>query len=349
MNKKLEKLVSEAKFIRDEKMRKKINLFVEANRLNNVQQACLKMGLSRNFYYYWLKKLEASGWTLEALKESSRCPKKSPRKSPQWKEDLVLQLRAQSVQKGSRPIAALIKREYRLEVHHSTVGKIFKRNLKIQRQEKKTRKAHPKRYNLPNPGDCIQMDIKYIPYRIGAQQYYLFNAIDDCTRRRFGCIYENKGVWETADFVRKLLKESPFKIKKIQTDNGAEFTNKFLSDARCIGKAPKEHILDTLCQKEDILHKLIPVGECELNGKVERSHKTDDVEFFNTHKPFKSLASLRRAHQSWINFYNTKRVHSSLDYMTPSEMLNFKLYGTKPDWMDLSQDVFIDDDDDVAA
>ena len=70
-----------------------------------------------------------------------------------------------------------------------------------------------------------------------------------------------------------------FKIKKIQTDNGAEFTNKFLSEARCMGKTPKEHILDTMCQKEAILHKLIPVGECELNGKVERSHGDD---FFQT-------------------------------------------------------------------
>lgn len=340
MNKKIEKLVSEAKFIRDEKMRKRINLLIEADRLKNVQQACLKMGLSRNFYYYWFKKLEVSGWKLEALKESSRRPKTSPRKSPQWKEDLVLELRARSIQKGSNPISALIQREYRLKVHPSTIGKIFKRNLKIQKRVRKARKAHPKRYSLPHPGDCIQMDIKYIPYRIGAHQYYLFNAIDDCTRWRFGYIYENKGVWETEDFVRKLLKECPFRLKKIQTDNGAEFTNKFLSEARCIGKTPKEHILDTLCQKESILHKLIPVGECELNGKVERSHWTDESEFFNTHKPFKSLPTLRKAHQSWIRFYNTKRMHSSLDYMTPIEMLNFKLYGVKPDWMDLSQDVF---------
>ena len=40
MNKTLEKLVSEAKFIRDEKMRKKINLLIEVDRIGKVQRAC---------------------------------------------------------------------------------------------------------------------------------------------------------------------------------------------------------------------------------------------------------------------------------------------------------------------
>lgn len=337
----LEKLLSEAKFIRDDKMRKKINLFLEADRLQNKSLACSKFGVSRNFYYYWLQKLKVNHWSLEALQEESRRPKVSPRKSPSWKEDFVLKVRDSAKHSlGPDMIKARIQKEYRLLIHRSTIAKILKRNNRVKLKTQKTRKAHPKRFNMPNPGDCIQMDIKYIPYRIGAYQYYLFNAIDDCTRWRFGCIYENKGVWETEDFVRKLLKACPFKVKKIQTDNGAEFTNKFLSEARCIGKAPKEHILDTLCQNEAILHKLIPVGECELNGKVERSHWTDDVEFFNTRTPFKSLSSLQKAHQRWINFYNTKRMHSSLDYMTPMEMMDCKIKGVKPDWMDLSDDVF---------
>lgn len=341
MNRKLEKLLSEAHFIRDEKMRKKINLFVQADEQDNVSIACQRLGVSRNFYYYWHRKLEAGGWTLESLRESSRRPKSSPALSPACRVELVLQTRNKYPIYGPKRIAAFIQREYRLVVKPSTIAKILKREGQIRTPTKKARKAHPKRFNRPNPGDCVQMDVKYIPYRIGPNQYYLFNATDDCTRWRFGVVYENKGVWETEDFFKRLIKACPFKIRKIQTDNGAEFTNKFLSEARCVGKEPKEHILDKLCRDDGITHKLIPVGECELNGKVERSHWTDEVEFLNRRKPFKNFLSLKKAYSDWIHFYNHERLHSAIEYMTPVEMLNFKLYGIKPDWMDLSDHVFI--------
>jgi len=336
----LEKLLSEAKFIRDEKLRKKINLMIETNQQRNVSLACKRLGVSRSFYYYWHRKLEASGWCLEALKESSRRPKRSPRLSPEWKQELVLKARGQNPSYGPLRIQAWIQREYRLLVHPSSIARILKRNHKIKSKIRKTRQAHPKHYSLEKPGDCVQMDVKYIPYRIGPNQYYLFNAVDDCTRWRFARVYEHKGVWETQDFFRKLLVTCPFRIKKIQTDNGEEFTNKFISEARSLKKAPKEHILDQLCREHGILHKLIPIGECELNGKVERSHWTDEVEFLNTRKPFKTLSGLTKAYRRWIDYYNNQRMHSALNYMTPIEKIQLKLQGLQPDWMDLSNDVF---------
>jgi len=54
------------------------------------------------------------------------------------------------------------------------------------------------------------------------------------------------------------------RIQKIQTDNGSSFRPQFnwhLSDLR-------------------ISHKHIPPGCPEVNGKVERSHKTDSEEFY---------------------------------------------------------------------
>jgi transposase InsO family protein len=340
MHKGLKKLLSEAKFIREEKVRKKINLFVEADGFGDITLACKRLGVSRNFYYYWHKKLEASDWSLEALKEASRRPKTSPKKSPDWKEDLVIKVRHKIKDRGPDMIKKFIQREYRLLIHTSTIGRILKRNGLLKARLKKARKKHLKRYSLPNPGDCIQMDVKYIPYRIGAHQYYLFNAIDDCTRWRFALVYENKGVWETEDFFKKLLKACPFEIKKIQTDHGTEFTNEFVSHARSFKKPPKEHILDTLCRQQGIAHKLIPIGECELNGKVERSHWTDEVDFLLKRKPFKGLTQLQRGYSAWIRFYNHQRMHSSLEYMTPIEMIDYKLKGIKPDWMDLSNDAF---------
>jgi len=334
MQKKLENLLSKVKFIRDETLRKKINLLIEASRQNNVSIACQRLGVSRNFYYYWYRRLEEKGWTLEALRQQSRRPLRSPRLSEPWKVQWVLNIRKEYPNYGPKRIRAHLIREHGIIFCEGTIAKILRRAKVVKHQEKKPRKAHLKRYSLGAPGDCVQIDVKYIPYRIGPHQYYLFNAVDDCTRWRFGLVYENKGVWETEEFFRKLLKACPFKIRKIQTDNGVEFTNKFVSDTKCFKKPPKEHILDKLCREHGIEHKLIPVGECELNGKVERSHWTDEVEFLNRRKPFRSLRSLRKGYTSWIHFYNTLRIHSSLEYMTPIEMVNFKLFGLKPKGMD---------------
>ena len=43
---------------------------------------------------------------------------------------------------------------------------------------------------------------------------------------------------------------------------------------------PKEHPLDVLGEKHNIRHQLIPSGQCELNGKVERSHRIDEEGFY---------------------------------------------------------------------
>jgi transposase InsO family protein len=73
-----------------------------------------------------------------------------------------------------------------------------------------------------------------------------------------------------------------------------EFTYKFVSDPKCVDKLPKQHALDILCQKHNIRHKLIPAGRCELNGKVERSHRIDEEEFYRL-RSYRSLKEIKVA------------------------------------------------------
>lgn len=39
-------------------------------------------------------------------------------------------------------------------------------------------------YILPRPGDCVQVDIKYVPYRMEGRRVFQYTALDDCTRLR---------------------------------------------------------------------------------------------------------------------------------------------------------------------
>jgi len=197
----------------------------------------------------------------------------------------------------------------------TTIRNIILRNgwiLKKYRTKKKN--PHRKRYELPNPG-FLQMDIKYVPKKIQGKQVYVYNAIDECSRWRFALAYEKMSTHNAVDFVRKLSQWAPFTIKRIQTDNDTTFTYRFNPHAY-----DKRHPLQSTLEELGIQHRLIPPGAKELNGKVERSHRTDDDEFFwkaNHH----SLPLFQQDLTRWIYAYNLHRPHSSLKGLTPIEKL----------------------------
>ena len=78
-----------------------------------------------------------------------------------------------------------------------------------------------------------------------------------------------------------MIKKFPFAIECVQTDNGTEFTNRLL---------PKGNDKPTLFERElqrlGIRHKLIRPYTPRHNGKVERSHRKDNEEFYASHRFF---------------------------------------------------------------
>ena len=84
-------------------------------------------------------------------------------------------------------------------------------------------------------------------------------------------MYQNEN---SVKFLKMLMKVFPFKIKTIQTDNGTEFTYKFISD-------DKISPFDKALTKLGINHKLIPPRTPWHNGKVERSHRNDQRYFYD--------------------------------------------------------------------
>ena len=88
----------------------------------------------------------------------------------------------------------------------------------------------------------------------------------------------------------------------VQTDNGREFTN--------AKEDKKVHALDELLGRLRVKHQRIRPHTPRLNGKVERSHRTDGECFYKT-LTFETLAELREKMQAWNERYNN-RPHSSL-------------------------------------
>ena len=61
-----------------------------------------------------------------------------------------------------------------------------------------------------------------------------------------------------------------------------------------------------------------------LNGKVERSHLTDQLEFYQL-LDYTDDVDLREKLAVWEEFYNVHRPHSGLKGLTPYEALKVKL------------------------
>jgi transposase InsO family protein len=314
---------SQMRYNRDLEVKKKVILFLSAYRLNNISLACQRLGYHRSFYYFWFRRFSLASFSLEALKPLKRKPRSHPKQTSKEITDLVVSLRRRT-NLGPARLQFILKDQYSLYLPISTIAKILKREGLIVPRRGKFRKKHTRRYCMPNPGELIQMDVKYIPYRIKGRQYYQYTALDDCTRFRFAKIYDELSVNNTEAFFKELLRSIPFKIKTIQTDNGVEFTYKFISDPKCIDKPPKEHPLDILCQKHKIYHRLIPPGQCELNGKVERSHRIDEEEFYRLNR-YLDLKTLQKAFEEWISSYNCQRPHGGIDMLTPYQKLKLKL------------------------
>ena len=82
-------------------------------------------------------------------------------------------------------------------------------------------------------------------------------------------------------------------------------------------------VLDALCHRQGIHHKLIRPRTPEHNGKVERSHRIDQERFYQT-LSFHSLGDLREQGSRWMKRYNSAP-RLVLGLMTPDQMEFAKL------------------------
>lgn len=190
-----------------------------------------------------------------------------------------------------------------------SVWAIYKRHGVNRLRYKKKWQRYPQRYSKEEPGDRLQIDVKFLDKLVATgRRYYQFTAIDDCTRYRVLRIYDHNSVESAMDFVDQVKRALPFAVKQIQTDNGAEFSDKFSWHLQDLG----------------IEHRKTKVRTPEENGKVERSHRTDAEEFYYG-KRFVSISHCIRRVRQWEKEYNERRPHMALNGKTPHEYLMAKL------------------------
>ena len=193
-------------------------------------------------------------------------------------------------------------------------------------EEPKPKKKNRKSRRYPEilvPGEKVQIDVKEVPYNClrgkvlrDGKHLYQWTAIDECTRMRFVYGFEEHTPENTVKFLKMLLKAFPFKIQTIQTDNGTEFTYKYISETET---SPLDKILNRL----GIKHKLIPPRTPWHNGKVERSHRNDQRYFYDW-ETFRNVDELNEKLEKHLEWSNNKPMRT-LGYKSPKQLLAEKL------------------------
>jgi transposase-like protein len=93
-------------------------------------------------------------------------------------------------------------------------------------QRYKRQETRWKRYEKQRPGRALQVDVKFIE-PLGQtgkkKRYYQYTAIDDCTRLRVLRAYPTHDQKTAIRFIDHVLSKLPFKVEKVQSDNGKEF------------------------------------------------------------------------------------------------------------------------------
>lgn len=256
-----------------------------------------RCGIARSTLYRWIKRYNES--SVQGLSDKSRRPHTfGNQKVDEQMESTILELRKRKW--GPQRISNHLKRTKGLSLSAMTIWKVLAKH-KVPKVKKHRKKSDFKRYSRPVPGDRVQLDT--FKLRPGA---YQFTAIDDCTRVKVIRIYPRKTAKNAIHFLGEILDDFEFAIQRIQTDWGTEFFNEAFQ------LELHEHF---------IKFRPIKPRSPHLNGKVERTQKTDKDEFWSCINLKNRDLDLNQLAKGWQEFYNKKRPHSSLKGKTPWQVL----------------------------
>lgn len=281
--------------------------------------------VSRSTVFLWKKRLREAKGSLIALAPKSRAPKrKRNRQTHPAICEFIKDYRTIHPGVGKDVIKPELdeycQRKGIASISESTVGRLIKElkeknlipNLSsklsynarqdkfILKTRKKRKKLRRKGYHPQKPGDLVQLDS--ITLFLCGVKRYLLTAIDVKTGFGFAYAYKSLSSLKAADFIQKLQTVAPFKVERVQTDNGGEFEKHF-----------RKYI-----ERESIIHFHNYPRHPQSNAQVERFNRTVQEQYVRWHlDELYDAEEFNRGLMEYLIWYNTKKPHRSLNRLPP--------------------------------
>lgn len=301
-----------AKTIKEERLRWVLPIVSKEIKMVEATRICpySKRSLER-----WVAAYKRGGE--QALEPKSTSPKTNPQETPIWIKERIITKRTQTRFCAQKLHWALSSEG--LEVPVRTIGKILKQEGLVRKYRvRKIKYVYVKAER--KPGELMEIDVKYVPGRLENKRYFQYTAIDTASRWRYLKIYEEQSNYYSIQFMKEVIKRFPRPIQAIKTDNGFVFTNRYTGTYKREDLSPRQlHAFDKFLAKYNIIHYLIDPGKPAQNGMVERSHRTDQEQFYNRNS-FRNVPDLKRKIRIWNMKYNNL-MHCGLGGKTPNQFL----------------------------
>jgi len=295
------------KQIRSVRLKKLILELAEG--LGNDSKVCREWGVPRSSFYRWRTAYAEQGET--GLVRKKPIAKSHPRQLSPEVVEKILHLR-QIYHFGPERITWYLERYHAVKTSGSSVYRtLIRHGLRRLPKNVGRRAIHTRRYAKRVPGHHIQVDVTFLTLKNTEGKKirrFQYTAIDDATRIRALKIYNRHTQQNAIDFIDYVIEKFPFRIHTVRTDRGHEFQALF-----------HWHVED-----RGMRHVYIKPRSPQLNGKVERSHRSDKEEFYQL-LTYTDDVDLNKKLKEWERFYNCGRPHGAFNGKTPYEALRSML------------------------
>lgn len=276
-------------------------------------ETAIRYKVSRKTVYKWLKRYDG---TLDSLSDRSHRPNNIPKAHNEQELKLIRRLAKKHKWKDLILVYQELKEKYNYNRSYGGLKRVISK-MKSQKAKKKKTKRKPKPYKRADYiGQKIQIDVKFVPsYCItNGKKYYEYIAVDECSRWAYRQMYDEHSTYSSYQFLISLIKNAPFPIREVQTDNGSEFTNALL-----VVKSKHKTMFEDALEKLEIKYHRIRVATPRHNGKVERQNRQDEERFYKNMRMYsledgrKQLAEYQKKSNNYIK--------TCLDFQSPNQVV----------------------------
>ena len=258
------------------------------------------LGIGRSKFYTWLSRYG------EPMKHNGQIPKSH------WllscERDAILAYARLHPGEGYRRLTYMMLDEDVAAVSPSSTYRVLLAAGLLNRWNTAKNGTKGRGFDQPTaPHQHWHTDIKYVNFR--GTFLFLITVIDGFSR--YIVHHELRTTMQEYDIqitIQRALDKFPGVHPRMISDNGPQFISKDFAE---------------FLRQMGLQHVRTSIAYPQSNGKLERWHGTISQECLRQ-RSFVNLEDARRQIAQYIDLYNTKRLHSSLFYLTPLEVLNGK-------------------------
>lgn len=221
-----------------------------------------------------------------------------------WEKQAIIDFYKDHRHDGYRRVCCMMLDDDIAAVSPSTVYRILNKAGLLRRwNQKKTSKGIG--FSPPGkPHEHWHIDLSYL--NICGTFYYLCSVLDGCSRSIVHWeIRESMTESDVEIVLQRALEKYPDEKPRLISDNGPQFIARDFKQFICL---------------TGMTHVRTSPYYPQSNGKIERWHQSLKRECIRTKIPL-NLDDAKRLVADFVDYYNNKRLHSALGYVTPIDKL----------------------------